>query len=74
MQELFDFLDLLEARNIYFTLNRIRDSVLVEVSVPGERWEVEFFPDGNVQIEKFISEGVIYDGTELSVLFSKYSD
>ena len=74
MQELFDFLNLLEARNIYFTLNRIRDSVLVEVSVPGERWEVEFFPDGSVQIEKFISEGVIHDGTELSILFSKYSD
>ena len=74
MKELFDFLNLLEERNIYFTLNRIRDSVLVEVSVPGERWEVEFFSDGSVEVEKFISEGIIYDGAELDALFAKHSD
>ena len=43
MKELFRFLELLEARKIHFTLSRIRDSILVEVVVPGERWEVEFF-------------------------------
>ena len=59
MKELFDFLDQLESRKIYFTLSRIRDSVLVEVSGPGERWEVEFFADGSVQVEKFKSEGII---------------
>ena len=60
---MFDFLDLLESRKIYFTLSRIRDSVLVEVSVPGERWEVEFFADG-----------IIYDGSELNVLFAEHSN
>ncbi len=74
MKELFDFLDLLESRRIYFTLSRIRDSVLVEVSVPGERWEVEFFADGSVQVEKFKSEGIIYDGSELNVLFAEHSN
>lgn len=71
---MFDFLDLLESRKIYFTLSRIRDSVLVEVSVPGERWEVEFFADGSVQVEKFKSEGIIYDGSELNVLFAEHSN
>ena len=74
MKELFDFLDLLESRKIYFTLSRIRDSVLVEVSVPGERWEVEFFADGSVQVEKFKSEGIIYDGSEWNVLFAEHSN
>jgi hypothetical protein len=74
MKELFDFLDQLESRKIYFTLSRIRDSVLVEVSVPGERWEVEFFADGSVQVEKFKSEGIIYDGSELNVLFAEHSN
>ena len=74
MKELFDFLDLLESMKIYFTLSRIRDSVLVEVSVPGERWEVEFFADGSVQVEKFKSEGIIYDGSELNVLFAEHSN
>ena len=74
MKELFDFLDLLESRKIYFTQSRIRDSVLVEVSVPGERWEVEFFADGSVQVEKFKSEGIIYDGSELNVLFAEHSN
>ena len=74
MKELFDFLDLLESRKIYFTLSRIRDSVLVEVSVPGERWEVEFFADGSIQVEKFKSEGIIYDSSELNVLFAEHSN
>ena len=74
MKELFDFLDLLESRKIYFTLSRSRDSVLVEVSVPGDRWEVEFFADGSVQVEKFKSEGIIYDGSELNVLFAEHSN
>ena len=72
--DLFHFLDLLEARKIYFSLNRIRDSILVEIAVPGQRWEVEFLPDGSIQIEKFLSEGILHDETELDVLLLEYSD
>jgi hypothetical protein len=32
---------------------------MVLVTVPGERWEVEFFADGSIEVERFISNGEI---------------
>lgn len=71
MKRLYDFLNALEAHHICYQLGRIRDS---DISVPGERWEVEFFEDGHVEVEKFLSEGTIWPETELDVLFEKFSD
>ena len=65
----------LEDKKIYYKLNKIRnESIMVEVAVPGERWEVEFMDDGTIEIEKFISDGDCYDGKELDYLFENYSD
>ena len=74
MNKLLYFLDLLESKSIYYKLNKVRDSIMVEISVPGERWEVEFFGDDHIEIEKFKSTGVIYGEDELSVLFENFSD
>lgn len=59
-----------------FTLSwdKIRDSILVEVVIPGERWEIEFFENGAVEIEKFKSDGQMYDETEIDILFEQFSD
>jgi len=72
--KLLEFLNLLEAKKIYYKLNKVRDAIMVEIAVPGERLEVEFFADGNVEIEKFISSGEIYDESELKTLFERFSD
>jgi hypothetical protein len=32
---------------------------MVEVAVPGERWEVEFLSDGSVDVERFVSTGTV---------------
>lgn len=45
MRKLIDFLEKLEEKKIYYRLNIIRDSIMVEIAVPGQRWEVEFFAD-----------------------------
>ena len=74
MNSLLSFLEELEKRKIYYRLNKIRDSVLVEIAVPGERWEVEFFNDEHVEIEKFVSCGKIYDRDEIDNLFNQFSD
>lgn len=74
MDRLLEFLDQLESRKIYFNLNRIRDSILVEIAVPGQRWEVEFFADEDIQVEKYISSGEIQGESELDVLFRDFSD
>ena len=74
LKKLIEFLEKLENEGIYYRLNKIRDSILVEVIVPGERWEVEFMYDGSVVIEKFITNCKIYDENELNILFRDHSD
>ena len=51
----------LERGKIHYTLQSCRDeAIMVLVTVPGERWEVEFLADGSVEVERFISDGEIY--------------
>jgi hypothetical protein len=72
---LMAFLDNLEQANINYTLARYRDeAIMVNVAVPGERWEIEFLIDGSVEVERFVSDGDIYDQEVLKELFAKYSD
>ena len=68
--KLIEFLEKLEELKIYYRLNKIRDSILVEVAIPGERWEVEFMQDGSVVVEKFKSDLELYDESEFDTLFS----
>lgn len=60
LQALLDFLLALEERKIFHRLSRVRaEALMVEVAIPGERWEVEFFADGTVETERFVSEGMV---------------
>lgn len=74
MNRLIGFLNELEHRKIFYKLAKYNDEyVMVEVSVPGERWEVEFSAD-DVRIEKFKSDGALYGEEEISILFEHFSD
>ena len=66
-----DFLDRLEKANIWYRMEHMRDSVMIEVAIPGERWEVEFFEDGHAEVERFVSPGVIEDEQVLERLFAE---
>ncbi|MCU0542995.1 MAG: hypothetical protein MUE44_12475 [Oscillatoriaceae cyanobacterium Prado104] len=69
------FLQSLEKQAIDYTLAHHRDeAVMVIVAVPGERWEVEFFSDGAVEVEKFVSNAEIAGEEALSELFDRYSE
>ena len=68
-KNLLEFLQNLENKGIYFKLNHIRNSILVEIAIPGERWEVEFMDDDTIEVEKFITEGVIHNQQALRDLF-----
>lgn len=69
------FLQKLEQQEIGYTLAHHRDeAMMVTVAVPGERWEVEFFSDGSVELERFISNGEIGGENELSGLFARYAE
>lgn len=71
MKKLVHFLDRLEAHAIFYKLSYHRQAyIMVEVAVPGERWEVEFSADGEVEIEIFsLSGGVFDDEKRLEDLF-----
>jgi len=75
-QKLLDFLVKLDDRKIHYTLAHHREeAIMVFISVPGERWEVEFFADSHVEIEIFKSVGNgLEDDTALSRLFEIYGD
>ncbi|WP_420128515.1 hypothetical protein [Longimicrobium sp.] len=66
LQALLDFLLALETRKIFYRLSRPRgEALMVEVAMPGERWEVEFFADGRVETERFVTEGVVWSDPAL---------
>lgn len=75
LQKLLDFLSDLDAHKIFFKLARNRpEAIMVEIVVPGERWEVEFFADGNIDVEVFgPSPGIIGGEAELRRLFDEFS-
>jgi len=68
------FLDQLEAAHIAYRLEHVRDALMVSVAVPGERWEIEFFPDDHVEVERFVSTGVIENEDRLADLLAQYAD
>jgi len=73
--QLLPFLNDLRAGKIYYELRQRReDAIMVEIAVPGERWEVEFLNDGSVEVEVFRSDGQIYDEGHLKKLIAEHSD
>jgi len=73
--KLVTFLNQLEQERISYTLAHHRDeTIMVNVAVGGERWEVEFFEDGSVEVERFISSGEINGEEVFNELFAMYSE
>ena len=63
---LFTLLSDLEAAKIHFTLGRHRpDTVLVTITLVGERVEVDVFDDGHMEVYRFIGNESVVGGAEL---------
>jgi hypothetical protein len=73
--KLLTFLRRLERAKIAYRLRHSRDdAIMVWINVPGERWEVEFLEDGDIDVEVFRSGGHIDDESALQDLFARHSD
>lgn len=71
MIELLAFLDKLQAYGLHYVLGHYRESINVHVTVPGARWEVEFFADGHTEVEVFVADGHgVGDAERLDELFA----
>ena len=68
---LLDLLNRLDAAHIHYRMEHIRpDSIMLDIAVPGWRWEIEFMADSSLDIERFRSEaGVQNDPTLIEKLF-----
>jgi hypothetical protein len=70
-QKLLDFLNKLGEQKVPYRLSCWREeAIMVELATPGERWEIEFFADGHVEVERFRSDGHIADESALTDLFN----
>ena len=73
--KLTTFLKKLERAHIHYTLASHReDTIMVLVTVPGERWEIEFLGDGSIEVERFLSNGEIGGAEALHELLTRYAD
>ena len=63
---LYELLSRLEAARIHFTLARYRpDTVLVTLTLVGERVEVDVFDDGHMEVSRFKGNEDVVGGSEV---------
>ncbi len=63
---LYTLLSQLEEARIHFTLSRYRyDTVLVSLTLVGERVEVDVFEDGHMEVSRFLGNENIVGGEQL---------
>lgn len=71
----YEFIRTLDATRTHYTVTSVREgAVMVQVTLPGERWEVEFFDDREPEVEVFRSDGSIFGPERLSELRDKTTD
>jgi hypothetical protein len=65
----------LDRRHVAYQLLIVRDvALMISVAIPGERWEVEFFADGHIELERFLSQGVTEAPDAPADLLSRLDD
>ena len=70
LNKFLTFLNQLEQQKINYQIDHHRDeSVMITVSIVGERWEIEFLENGDIEVEKFISNGEIAGEEALKEIF-----
>ncbi|MGH7136340.1 MAG: hypothetical protein ACREHD_11410 [Pirellulales bacterium] len=75
LKGLLELLGRLEAAKIHFTLARNQeDAITVEVAVPGQRWEIDCYGNGKMDVEIFKSDGTIRDASAIDELLHDFSD
>jgi len=71
---LYEILSLLEKEKLWFRVDRHRDdTVMITVTVVGERLEIDVFEDGHVEFSRFLGdEGVDSDAKRLMDLIAQH--
>ncbi|NOK57839.1 MAG: hypothetical protein GFH27_549287n143 [Chloroflexi bacterium AL-W] len=73
-KKLLFFLQRLDDAKLRYKSDHVRDAIMISVTVPDERWEVEFFEDGLIEVERFISTGTMENEDMIERLFIRFGD
>src|SRR5262245_26514539 len=72
---LLAFLERLDQAKVPYQMRHSRDdAVMVIAFAPGQYWEIEFLEDGEIEIERYRSNGHIDDESVLEELFTLWAD
>jgi len=72
---LMDLIRELKEAKIHFELSHHRDDgVSILATLPGERWEIDVLDDGEVDFERFKSDGAIQDRTALNEAIHQFAE
>jgi hypothetical protein len=63
LQQLLDFIHRLREHKVHFTLDCVRDAIMVVVPAPSQYFEIEFFVDGHVETQRFGPAGPVQSGS-----------
>jgi hypothetical protein len=64
-----DLIRELDASRTNYVLTSVREgAVMLQVALPGERWEIEFFDDREPEVEVFASDGSIFGSDKIAEL------
>lgn len=75
LESVLGFLESLESASIHYQLASVRpEALMVNVAVPGERWEIEFLASGTVEVEIFTSDGTMHGEERLAELVARFSE
>jgi len=65
----------LEEAKISHTVTKYRyDAISILAHLPGERWEIDVLEDGDVDFERFVSNGKILERSDLSEYIKRFAD
>jgi len=73
--DLLELLHRLKAANIHYVMSdHTEGAVMIEVAVPGERWEIELHEDGQIGVETFASVRGVGGPELLDRLFEQFGE
>jgi hypothetical protein len=74
-ERLLAFLERLDKAKVPYQMRHSRDdAVMIVTFAPGQYWEIEFMQDGEIEVERFRSNGHIDDESVIEELFALWSD
>jgi hypothetical protein len=63
LDDVLQFCAALSERRASYKLSVDRpEAIRVTLDVPGERWEIDFFPDEHIELERYVGQGVVDAG------------